>query len=775
MKTFEQIEQYLDTARLHPTGRHWVDNFLVPILLIHQFERAEREGNVYLKQLTMERMMKYFFLAGHVQYARYLTQYLLDMRTLPPEAKVDLVCRHHDGHWNAVSADQFGEQTAIKMGKGGLKGMTLSPELVSEWIDAFPITVHVSEHVDHIYSTSAPGQSVKNKHKEELKHRRVLDAYDRDLIAAEVEKYPHPLEDHRPHLYNPVTGQIASADVNVANSFSIGAKMESKYITNLPDGFYDPISSPIKTMSILKKKVKVNDARPAIDLENIFLRLLMIGQQRQMELKPLFAYELCSVPSSLIDENSCLRKGNKSGLVKRLGVLENCPTAPDIVIVDVSQLFYHTVWPFHGSVSDLISSIQGRLSRYPDAAEKIVVFDKYQDISAKDHERMRRAGEVVIDYELSITSPLPKRDAILKSKNNKRRLASVLCTFNVGENVSMETRDDGVFGHDEADVTMVSYVLEAANCRKGVIRILSDDTDVFILLVYWVYRAELQCKVQMERWDGTVLDVNATCADLGPKCLQLLGMHALSGCDTTSYPYGKGKITALNTLLAGDFLGLADVLGEVGTTHAELMEAAKSFFLALYRQPPGTSMESARFTLFTRKKKSPKIMALPPTSTNLLQHVLRAHLQVMLWKSADHQGPPDESADITHFGWDIQDSIPIPVLAQGAPAPPELIDVIRCQCKAQDKKCSTGACSCHKEHLTCTSYCNCSGEEDCCNPYTRRQNTDEEGDEEEEFGDDVEVEEFEERDIEETETDLEDIDMDFEEDFVEDVDDVTMQ
>ncbi len=35
-------------------------------------------------------------------------------------------------------------------------------------------------------------------------------------------------------------------------------------------------------------------------------------------------------------------------------------------------------------------------------------------------------------------------------------------------------------------------------------------------------RAALQCKVQMERWNGTVLDINATCAELGSKCLQLL-------------------------------------------------------------------------------------------------------------------------------------------------------------------------------------------------------------------------------------------------------------
>ena len=70
------------------------------------------------------------------------------------------------------------------------------------------------------------------------------------------------------------------------------------------------------------------------------------------------------------------------------------------------------------------------------------------------------------------------------------------------------------------------------------IRVLSDHTDMFVLLVYWVYRADLELlyKVQMERWDRTVLYINATSVDLGPKCLQLLGMHALSGCDTTSYP-----------------------------------------------------------------------------------------------------------------------------------------------------------------------------------------------------------------------------------------------
>ena len=142
-----------------------------------------------------------------------------------------------------------------------------------------------------------------------------------------MEKYHHPLEDSCPHLYNPVTGLITPDDVKVADCMVIGKKMQSNYIGSLPYGFYNPISSPIKTMCALKKKAKGN-VRPVIYLENIFLWLLMIGQKLQMELGHLFAYELCAVPSSLIDEHGCmlqvklsnvrassLCKSNKSGLV----------------------------------------------------------------------------------------------------------------------------------------------------------------------------------------------------------------------------------------------------------------------------------------------------------------------------------------------------------------------------------------------------------------------------------------------------------------------------
>ncbi len=641
------------------------------------------------------------------------------------------VCRHQEGSWNGVSCDQFGEQTAIRIGKGGLKGMTLSPEMVAEWIDSFPVTAYLSDTMEHIY----PDAPVKTKdeagssdlisgprHKEEGKKRREMDADDRHRISLQLSKMSHPLENRSPHLYNIANCEFATpeADVNVADSGNIGDRMSAEFRASLPAGFHGTISSPIRTMDHMKKGVKVGD-KTIFDLETIFLRLLTIGQQRQMELAPIFHYELCPVPPSLIDEYGRLWKGSKAPLAHKLSVRTLQPPPPDVTIVDVSQLLYHIVWPFRGGASDNVESMKTRLSSV--AGEKILVFDKYHDVSAKDHERMRRAGLGSISYDLTTNTPMPSRDAIMRNKHNKLQLSKVLSTFSFGEGVTVESRSDGMFVHDEADITMISFLLMAADSNTQVIRILSDDTDVFVMLVYWVYRHKIQSTVQMQRWDGVVWDINATCPQLGPKCLQLLGMHFITGSDATSYLYGKGKVSALKTLRTGDFTALETALGELDATHAQLMEVGQSFICALYGQKQGTSMCEARYQLYSRKSgKLLKLMALPPTEQNLFLHILRAHLQTILAKSADKQAPPD--IEITDFGWEIKDGTPVPATSSQPPGPQDLMDVVRCSCKADGKACGTESCSCHHGNISCTVYCACGCGDGCFNLFKRYEDED---------------------------------------------------
>ena len=169
-------------------------------------------------------------------------------------------------------------------------------------------------------------------------------------------------------------------------------------------------------------------------------------------------------------------------------------------MIDVSQLLFHIVWPCGGSITDLVGSISGHAAQYPKEAEKILVLDKHQDGSANEHERLRRGKEETNEkYDLTINCDLPKREVILTNTNNKRELGRILQTYNYGENV--ET-DDDMFQHDEADITIISHVLRASTEGKNVIRVKSDDSDVFILLVYWVYKKKIKAKY---RWrSGTV-------------------------------------------------------------------------------------------------------------------------------------------------------------------------------------------------------------------------------------------------------------------------------
>ena len=155
-------------------------------------------------------------------------------------------------------------------------------------------------------------------------------------------------------------------------------------------------------------------------------------------------------------------------LVECLGVPVNSAPASDVVLVDASQLLYHVVWPVAGTAGDLALSFGVRLSRYPPEAQTQVLFDRYyeDEPTAKVHERMRRSGTGSKDFHLMPNIPLPCREAILKNSNNKSLLASILCGFPLQNNVQLVNTLDSLVTHEEADITLCSYMLEAAASKQ---------------------------------------------------------------------------------------------------------------------------------------------------------------------------------------------------------------------------------------------------------------------------------------------------------------------
>ena len=129
--------------------------FVKPTLLSPIFLPGDRNGDFLLQQHCLKAMLPYFFAAGHHNYASYLSWYVRQMEHLPRRAKEDLlvgahVCLHSDGE-TAMPADQFGEQTYIKRGKGsgGTKGISTSPEQMVVWVNSFSVCAHLDIAMEH--------------------------------------------------------------------------------------------------------------------------------------------------------------------------------------------------------------------------------------------------------------------------------------------------------------------------------------------------------------------------------------------------------------------------------------------------------------------------------------------------------------------------------------------------------------------------------------------------------------------------------------------------
>ena len=255
---------------------------------------------------------------------------------------------------------------------------------------------------------------VTTKHKEEGIHIRELDTADCNLVTREFKTHAHPLTDQSSDLVNIVNRKVADKCINVVDAVSIGEEMALDFVKSLPDGFHNRLKNRVKTMETMKRGVVVGE-KAVYDMEALFSQLLIVGQNRNINLETVFEYELCAAPPSIIYEVGIPRKRSKAQLMKKPAIVSFEPSNPDYIMVDAGQLLYHIVWPSDGTVSTIASSMGARLQPY-NALPTTVVFDRYGNVSAKDHERERRAiGVCAGNHNLTLTSTLPNREVTMKS------------------------------------------------------------------------------------------------------------------------------------------------------------------------------------------------------------------------------------------------------------------------------------------------------------------------------------------------------------------------
>ena len=338
----------------------------------------------------------------------------------------------------------------------------------------------------------------------------------------------NPFNANTESLVNFATGVVLPEEVADAllASRSKGQEQMKTFVkkriqTNDVSYWYAIPKLSIKTFSSMTKKVIVK----AGDEKNItvhadkdlFGRLLIVANARQVNLMEVLSYELSPIPCSLAHQDGSLRKNTKSHLAgtieKLVTVVPQLQPSPETIVYILDGM----------AVIQMIKS--GRSATFGELAKHYfnaftsplsthkcscvhVVFDQYLDDSIKAGERARRGSSSTLEvYIGGPATPVPKQwDKYISNPNNKKNLCDFLthsmCNlgqrhlrestqvvigggFKDGEGCVAITRDSCVDVEDlksnqeEADTKMLLHAKYAAGqCQEAKIVVQSPDNDV---------------------------------------------------------------------------------------------------------------------------------------------------------------------------------------------------------------------------------------------------------------------------------------------------------
>ena len=190
--------------------------------------------------------------------------------------------------------------------------------------------------------------------------------------------------------------------------------------------FWDPVPNlKVKSFSAMAKKtnVKANDKVITVSADrDLFGRLLIAANTREINLKEVLSYELSAVPFALAHQDGSIRKTTKSVLAKMLenqvevlprlspaSALETVHILDGMAIVQMMKSAGAST--FGELASKYYTAITAPLTQ-SSCKEVHMVFDQYWETSIKGGERSRRGSSSSLEvYIHGPSTPIPKQCA----------------------------------------------------------------------------------------------------------------------------------------------------------------------------------------------------------------------------------------------------------------------------------------------------------------------------------------------------------------------------
>ncbi|KAE8747077.1 hypothetical protein FOCC_FOCC006215, partial [Frankliniella occidentalis] len=596
--------------------------------------------------------------------------------------------RHQDLYFKGVPMDLTIEQKLMRHLKtsGLTRGRGITESTLAQFVAALPHCVPLCHNLEAFCGVRSASSE---QHVELRASWQVRDSKDRDQFLAWLEAHPPFEERPQDMLVSLSTGIVADSSINCDMAWEIGFKsMKSMHGQNFAD-LKLKRKDKVKSLAAMTSNIKIAEEEVTINPNQLLNRIICMLDLSSGSLSDYLEYELSPTAPSLFDEVS-LRKTDKAALAKAIdGVCapQATPVPPGTpYVVDGGMLLRAVVWPRPASFGEICETYRAYVVRRY-GPNSTIVFDGYGDhLSTKAAEQLHRCSGKT-SPNLTIRADTMVTTAQANFLGNGANKTSLICLLKpVLESAGLSV----VQAQSDADTLIVEKALERASSHP--VAVAANDTDILALLVQRMLPKSpiyMHCPGTSGRPDK-VYDIKKVQAALGPLQEVILAMHALTGCDTTSAMFGRGKVGITKLLpTKEDLIKCVALFNDPDANLEEIVEAGEKVISAVYGNQ-NKSLNELRFSMFNKLVARQKLSAdfhlkvLPPTSGAARQHSLRVYLQVQQWLG--------RTLDPTKYGWKLAGNRLVAVSSDQPVAPKELLDLIRCSCK---KGCQKG-CECKR-------------------------------------------------------------------------------
>lgn len=691
-----------------PTAQLWLQ-YIEMISIANDFIRAERLGLWNDHLTSVQRMLPYFHASGHFLYAKSAHLYLQDMIALKDKmdnqdyinfTKTFAVRRTNKfncGTWTDMTIEQS-LMKSMKTEGGVSRGRSTHESVLCKWIYGMHATMAISEEIEKFCDLSF---DTADQHVDSRDSRIERDNND-------IEKIVQWFTLHNPfstcnEVVSISTGIVGNNQINCYNAKEIGLQSIKEMIGVTFDKITLKRSKRVVPLSSVNTSIMVHNSQVPIDPLMLFQRI-SLNKKFEENLCEYLQYELSPYPTALFD-NVGMRKTQKSKIYQYLEPINYqlvCDNAT--YIIDGGFLMHRVVWQKHDTFNIIINKYINYLSNNF-GQNTVVIFDGYSDTSKniKAMEQLRRTAAVSTSCEVHFNESMEvpiSQDKFLSNRFNKRKLIEML--IDNFEKVGISTRQS----RDDADVLIVETAIEKSINNTTII--VGEDIDLLILLIARTQILDQPTSIFFKKPGKNNVETkiySTESLNKYPHCKKnILFLHAMTGCDTTSTLFGKGKIKVMKMFeKRSDLHNSVEIFQQENCARDALVNAGIHFLLAMYGAPKSeNSIDNYRYCSFaklTRQSTAVKFQLLPPTSSAAQQHIFRVYYQIQTWLGKE--------IDPEQWGWELKNNILQPITTLLPPASDDLLNTIFCNCT---KGCG-GKCGCKKIGLRCSKACgHCRGQ-----------------------------------------------------------------